>query len=60
MVQEIISYYVNDESNVYGLLLDGSKAFDRVNYVNNSGLCWIERHVPFTVDCLLICILIKH
>ncbi len=32
MVQETISYYVNNESNVYGLLLDARKAFDRVNY----------------------------
>ncbi len=32
MVQETISYYVNNESNVYGLLLDASKAFDHVNY----------------------------
>ncbi len=32
MVQETISYYVNNESNVYGLLLDVSKAFDHVNY----------------------------
>ncbi len=28
MVQETISYYVNNESNVYGLLLDATKAFD--------------------------------
>ncbi len=27
-----ISYYVNNESNVYGLLLDASNAFDCVNY----------------------------
>ncbi len=32
MVQETISYYVNNGSNVYGLMLDASKAFDRVNY----------------------------
>ncbi len=32
MVQESISYYANNESNVYGLLLDASKAFDHVNY----------------------------
>ncbi len=33
MVQETISYYVNNESNVYGLLLNDSKAFDLVNYL---------------------------
>ncbi len=32
MVQEIISYYVNNGSNVYGLMLDASKTFDHVNY----------------------------
>ncbi len=32
MVQENISYYINNESNVYSLLLDASKAFDHVNY----------------------------
>ncbi len=32
MVQETISYYANNESNVYGLLLDASKAFDCVYY----------------------------
>ena len=32
MVQETISYYVHNGSNVLALMLDGSKAFDRVNY----------------------------
>ncbi len=32
MVQETISYYVHNASNVYGLMLDASKAFDHVNY----------------------------
>ena len=32
MIQETISYYVNNDSNVYGLMLDASKAFDHVNY----------------------------
>ncbi len=32
MVQETITYYVHNGSNVYGLMLDASKAFDRVNY----------------------------
>ncbi len=30
--QETISYYVHNGSNVYGLMLDDSKAFDHVNY----------------------------
>ena len=32
MVKETISYYVNNGSTVHVLLLDASKAFDRVNY----------------------------
>ncbi len=32
MVQETISYYAHNGTNVYGLLLDASKAFDQVNY----------------------------
>ena len=32
MVNETISYYVNNGSTVHVLLLDASKAFDRVNY----------------------------
>ncbi len=32
MVQETISYYVHNGSNIYGLMLDASKAFDQVNY----------------------------
>ncbi len=32
MAQEIISYYVNNGSNVYSLMLDASKAYVHVNY----------------------------
>ncbi len=32
MIQETMSYFVNGGSNVYGLILDASKTFDRVNY----------------------------
>ncbi len=31
-MHETVSYYVYNGTNVYGLLLDASKAFDRVNY----------------------------
>jgi exonuclease III len=34
MLQETISYYINKNSNVFLLLLDASKAFDRVNFVS--------------------------
>ena len=32
MVKETVSYFVNNDSNVYALMLDASKAFDRVNF----------------------------
>ena len=32
MVMETVSYFVSNGSNVYGLMLDASKAFDRVSY----------------------------
>ncbi len=35
IVQETVSYYVHNGTNVYGLLLDTSKAFDMANYTNN-------------------------
>ena len=33
VVNEIIQYYLNNNTNVYTVLLDASRAFDRVNYV---------------------------
>ena len=53
MVLETISYYKNRGSNVHMLLLDASKAFDRVNYIKlfnkliEKGMC------PLTVRLLL-------
>ena len=44
-MNEVIQHYVNNRSNVYIMLLDCSKAFDRVHYVKlffllvNKGLC---------------------
>jgi hypothetical protein len=32
MIQETVSYFVHGGSNVYSIMLDASKAFDRVNY----------------------------
>ena len=53
MVQETVSYYVQHGSNVYGLLLDMSKAFDRLHYCK---LCrmLLGRYVCPTVCRLLL------
>ena len=32
-LNETISYYTNNGSQIYALFLDASKAFDRLNYV---------------------------
>ncbi|CAL4158274.1 unnamed protein product [Meganyctiphanes norvegica] len=53
MVLETIEYYKSRGSNVHVVLLDASKAFDRVNYIKlfdkllNKGMC------PLTVRLLL-------
>ena len=45
VVKETVNYYLNSGSNVYSMLLDASKAFDRVGYVKmfrlllQKGLC---------------------
>ena len=33
VVNEVISYFINNGSSVYSVLLDASKAFDRVHYI---------------------------
>ena len=45
MAKELVQYYTNSQSSVYSILLDASKAFDRVKYVklfkllSSKGLC---------------------
>jgi hypothetical protein len=45
MAKELIQYYTNAHSSVYSILLDASKAFDRVKYIklfrllSSKGLC---------------------
>ncbi len=45
MVQETISYYVNNGSNVCSLMLDASKAFDRVNYCKLFRILLEKKHL---------------
>ncbi len=45
MVQETISYYVNNGSNVYSLMLDASKAFDIVNYCQLFRILLEKKHL---------------
>ena len=53
MVLETIEYYRNNGGNVHAILLDASKAFDRVNYTKlfekliKKGMC------PLTARLLL-------
>ena len=52
VVEETINYYKQHDSNVYTVLLDASKAFDKINYVKlfnllvNRGMCPVTiRHI---------------
>ncbi len=56
MVQETISYYVHKGSNVYGVMLTASKAFDRVNYYKLFRILLDKKKVcPLYCRLLLIC-----
>ncbi len=54
MIQETVSYFVNGGSNVYGLLLDANKAFDRVNYFNLFNVLLLDRGLCPTYFRLLL------
>ena len=49
MIRETISYFNHKGSNVYGLVLDATKAFDRINYCKLFNIL-LERNI-----CPLIC-----
>ena len=53
MVRETISYYVNRGSNVYSLVLDATKAFDRVNYCKLFRILLSRNICPFICRLLL-------
>ncbi len=48
-----VSYYVHNGTNVYGLLLDASKAFDRVNYCKSFRLLFDRGFCPMYSRLLL-------
>ena len=50
--KETVSYYINRNSEVYSVLLDASKAFDKVHYGKLFNLL-IERKLPYRVIKLL-------
>ena len=53
MIRETISYFVNKDSNVYGLVLDATKAFDRINYCKLFRIL-LERNVNPLICRLLL------
>ena len=53
MVLETIEYYKKNGSNVHVLLLDASKAFDRVNYIKLFEKLLSKGMSPLTVRLLL-------
>lgn len=52
VVNEIIQYYLNNDTNVYAVLLDASKAFDRVNYVKLFRLLLKKNLCPIVIRFL--------
>ena len=54
MVNEVIQYYLNNNSNVYITLLDASKAFDRVEYVSLFSLLMSKGICPLIVRFLVV------
>ena len=53
MIRETISYFVNKGSNVYGLVLDATKAFDRIDYCKLFRIL-LERNVNPLICRLLL------
>ena len=53
VLNEVVQYYVNNNSNVYVVLLDCSKAFDRVNYVKLFSLLLDTGQCPLVARFLI-------
>ena len=52
-LNETVSYYTNNGSQVYALFLDASKAFDRLNYIKLFNKLLTKNMCPITVRLLL-------
>ena len=53
VAQEVINHYVNNDSNVFTVLLDASKAFDRVNFIKLFKKLIEKRMCPLVIRLLL-------
>ena len=53
VLKETLSYYTQNDSSVYCVLLDASKAFDRISYTKLFN-CLIDRNLPAIVIRFLI------
>jgi Reverse transcriptase (RNA-dependent DNA polymerase) len=58
VLKEVVDYYVTNGNDVYCVMLDATKAFDRVHYCKLFALL-IERKLPFVVIRLLLCMYIN-
>ncbi len=54
VVNEIIQYYLNNDSHVHMTLLDASSAFDRVNYVKLFRLLMKRKLCPILLRFLIV------
>ena len=52
-VNETISYYTKNDSQVFALFLDASKAFDRLNYVKLFNKLYDKKMCPLTIRLYL-------
>ena len=53
VLKEAISYYINNGSSVFCILLDATKAFDRVEYVKLFKLLMVKDTQPVSLKLLL-------
>ena len=53
IVNEVIQYYLNNETNVNVVMLDASKAFDRVHYIKLFNILQKKEMCPLIIRFLL-------